>query len=135
MQILVNSTNDFLKRMTIIQGQRYLPPNYPSSKKLNSTVIKEYFQMEELYLSQIQAQIITTVENSYQTFIDSYLASTEIIFILFMVFFAFVFLYGRNSLIRKMNYDVYKSRTILGLIPNKFFHQNKQLVDKLITKL
>ena len=53
-EILNNSTNDLLQRITIMKGTRYLPRNYPNSKKLNNTMIKDYFQMQELYLSQIQ---------------------------------------------------------------------------------
>ena len=78
---------------------------------------------------------MTEIEKAYSYYLGFYSTVTEVIFLLFLVFLFLVFLIGRTTLIRKMNDSIFMSRAILGLIPNVFFHQNKQLIDKIMNKL
>lgn len=57
---------------------------------------------------------------------------------LFLVFLAFqivILLILRGKLIHTMKEDIFQSRGILNLIPDTFFEQNRDKVEKLIKKL
>ena len=79
--------------------------------------------------------MITVIQNTYTSYIDSYASTTEILFLIFLAIQIVILVLLRDRLIETMKEDIFQSRGILNLIPDTFFEQNRDKVEKLIKKL
>jgi hypothetical protein len=95
--IMANSTDDFYRRVTIFGGFRFLPPDFPPSKKINSTIIRDYFQLQELYVSRIVDLTLDRFWSTFEENSNTYSKNTQIVFAAFIltVFFVFIILARR----------------------------------------
>ena len=75
------------------------------------------------------------IQNTYTSYIDSYASTTEILFLIFLAIQIVILVLLRDRLIETMKEDIFQSRGILNLIPDTFFEQNRDKVEKLIKKL
>lgn len=75
------------------------------------------------------------MEETFSRFSDDYTSTTQITFIIFLALQLIILVYMRSKLIEIMREDVFQSRGILNLIPEDFFDDNKDSVQKLIKKL
>jgi hypothetical protein len=131
LQILVNQTSSHARRMTLLFGDRYSRTPSP----LNQTILKTYFQSQELYFSRVVEYMVTSMMETYSEFMDLYHAQTAVIFGVFISFQVVILLWLRTKMLQKMKREVFENRGILNLIPGHVFDQNKQEVEKLIKKI
>lgn len=80
-------------------------------------------------------KFLKSVEETFSRFSDDYTSTTQITFIIFLALQLIILVYMRSKLIEIMREDVFQSRGILNLIPEDFFDDNKDSVQKLIKKL
>jgi hypothetical protein len=73
-------------------------------------------------------------EDSTQ-YIDEFISTSRIIFLVFLGFTIVVLTLVRSKLISWMKNDIFGSRGILNLIPDNFFETNRQRVESLIKKI
>lgn len=94
-----------------------------------------FLATQELYYDIVIEKLISVIQNTYTTYIASYAQTTEVLFLVFLAFQIVILLILRGKLIHTMKEDVFQSRGILNLIPDTFFEQNRDKVEKLIKKL
>lgn len=94
-----------------------------------------FLATQELYYDIVIEKLISVIQNTYTTYIASYAQNTEVLFLVFLAFQIVILLILRGKLIHTMKEDIFQSRGILNLIPDTFFEQNRDKVEKLIKKL
>jgi hypothetical protein len=117
--------------MTLLYGDRYSRTPSP----LNQTILKTYFQSQELYFSRVLEYVVTSMTETYSEFMDLYNAQTAVIFGVFVSFQVVILFWLRTKMLQKMKREVFENRGILNLIPGHVFDQNKQEVEKLIKQI
>ncbi len=80
-------------------------------------------------------KLTSVIDKTFTDTISSYNSIVELIFLIFLIIQIIILLFLRGRLIEMMKEDVFQSRGILNLIPDDFFEQNRENVEKLITKL
>jgi hypothetical protein len=117
--------------MTLLFGNRYSRTPNP----LNQTILRTYFQSQELYFSRVVEYMVTSMMETYSEFMDLYHLQTAVIFGVFIGFQVVILFWLRAKMLQKMKREVFENRGILNLIPGHVFDQNKQEVEKLIKKI
>ncbi|TNV87851.1 hypothetical protein FGO68_gene16675 [Halteria grandinella] len=126
LQIMINSTNVFLRRTTLVYGERFDAYNIMKpEEQFQTRSIPEFLQGSELYFNRVLSSMTSQIQATY--------SSCFSIFRLIFQFVTMVFL--RKRMITQMRDDIFKSRGILNLIPNSFFEQNKPIVEGIMKKL
>ena len=131
LHILVDQTSSHARRMTLLFGDRYSRTPSP----LNQTILKTYFQSQELYFSRVVEYMVLSMMETYSEFMDLYHTQTAVIFGVFISFQVLILIWLRTKMLQKMKREVFENRGILNLIPGHVFDQNKQEVEKLIKKI
>jgi hypothetical protein len=76
--------------------------------------------------------LTVTLKATYADFHSHYLQIAQIIFFGFLGIQVLCLTYFRSKLIRAMRDDVLKSRGILNLVPESFFKDHEDAVEKVI---
>lgn len=91
-----------------------------------------FFSSQELYIRQVinrQEQILL---ETYQLYSDSYKNVAQIVFFIFLIVQLFALLFMRRRFIENLKEEVIHSRGILNLVPERFFRENQNEVEKVI---
>ncbi|TNV87774.1 hypothetical protein FGO68_gene3491 [Halteria grandinella] len=133
--IQINSTNDYLKRLTLISGSRFVPQQTYITERFSSVDIAAFITGAELYFSSVISSMSSTIEQTYAQSFTQYRLVIMVVYVMFIGLMVLAVVVMRKQLIVVMSEDIFKSRGILNLIPNTFFEQNKAIVEGLMQKL
>ncbi|TNV87799.1 hypothetical protein FGO68_gene10995 [Halteria grandinella] len=134
--ILINSTNNFVSRTTLINGARFQPELVLRPDQIFAQKdIPQFMTGAELYFSSVIAAVTESVNKTYDAVMGQYSMQMMALFVVFLGIQVSSLVVMRRKMIELMREDIYKSRGILNLIPNSFFEQNKQIVEGIMQKL
>ncbi|TNV87787.1 hypothetical protein FGO68_gene11594 [Halteria grandinella] len=136
LQIMINSTDNFLSRLTLIYGERFNASKLLNNDQIFKTrVVPEFAQGLELYLHRAIESLTVEIQNAFDSAIGNFEKIEQIIFLATLLFLLLILLGLRRYMISQMSKEIFESRGILNLIPNDFFEKNKALVEGIMLKL
>ncbi|TNV87946.1 hypothetical protein FGO68_gene6125 [Halteria grandinella] len=97
--------------------------------------MSDFISTQELYMYKIISKQIQVIKSAQLSFTTGYFSLSQVLFIVFLAFQLSVLLILRQKLINIMKAEVFQSRGILNLIPEEFFEENRDSVEKLIKTL
>ena len=94
-----------------------------------------FLATQELYLHIPLENYYFVAQDTFQLYLTTYTSAVQGAFFAFLCFQLVILVYLRGKLIAAMKQDMFQSRGILNLIPDAFFEENRDAVERLIQKL
>ncbi|TNV87990.1 hypothetical protein FGO68_gene6407 [Halteria grandinella] len=124
-----NSTNSTIKNSI---SSTYTDSQLASSSDTTQRVIQVFFSSQELYIRQVINRQEQILQETYKLYSEDYKNVAEIVFFLFLIIQLLTLFVLRSRFIENLKEEVMHSRGILNLVPERFFRENQNEVEKVI---
>ena len=131
-----NKIDPLIKEVTTnVSGSSINATNATSVNATTSTpatIMEVFLSTQEIYLYKVLNFLISILGQTYEDFSNSYSLVAQVVFYVFLAFQIVTLLYLRSRFISTLNQDVMQSRGILNLIPQSFFKDHQEAVERVI---
>eukprot|EP00347_Sterkiella_histriomuscorum_P001449 403371996 len=135
LQISLNNSNTKTPKLLQEQMLLLLRGSKASNNSLIDNTFKSYFQVQELYFYDMIEQLTEKWRETFLNLNQFMITIVQALYFVFLAIMLILLLIGRQRFIHKLKMKVFLSRGILNLIPENFFEQNKDDVEKLIKQI
>ncbi|TNV87876.1 hypothetical protein FGO68_gene16169 [Halteria grandinella] len=94
-----------------------------------------FMATQELYIYKVISMMIDMLQASYESYGESYKSLAQKAFFIFLTLQIIAMFILRKKLVWLMCDDIQQSKSILNLVPDQFFMENQQGVEKIIRAL
>ncbi|TNV87908.1 hypothetical protein FGO68_gene2105 [Halteria grandinella] len=136
LSITIRSTQNKTRLIDLLSSTQSLKNStYWLDKTSQLRTFEVFSSTQELYLYKVIHKLIETLQKLYSQHQRDYHFVAQVAFFLFLAFQIFTVTLLRGKLIWIMRDDIQQSKGILNLVPDEFFQQNQQEVEKIIKAL